>query len=173
MLRITLYALVAVFVVACASKQTIQSDASGGAKLDPAQTAFVTTPENGRYGAQIYHGSGGTTAQIIAGAFARYLKDVHVGHRHQNRDEAIASAREECAEILIEPRILHWEERATEWSGLPDRISVLVAVIDVQSGTEIDRATIDGRSSWWTLGGDHPQDLLPKPAKEYARTLVN
>lgn len=34
----------------------------------------------------------------------------------------------------------------------------------------IDSVVIKGKSGWATLGGDYPQDLLPKPVEEYVRT---
>jgi hypothetical protein len=30
----------------------------------------------------------------------------------------------------------------------------------------------EGKSSWWTMGGDQPEDLLAKPLADYARQLA-
>jgi hypothetical protein len=35
----------------------------------------------------------------------------------------------------------------------------------------VEQANVSGRSGWATLGGDHPQDLLPKPVGEYVASL--
>ena len=71
----------------------------------------------------------------------------------------------------VVPEILHWEDRATEWSGLPDRIEVKIIVSDARRNGEIGSAIISGKSKWATFGGDHPQDLLPEPIKIYVESL--
>lgn len=60
------------------------------------------------------------------------------------------------------PEILHWEDRATEWSGIPDRLEVKLSIFDGNK-KELASTIITGKSKWATLGGDHPQDLLPEP----------
>ncbi|MGL1931348.1 MAG: DUF4823 domain-containing protein [Desulfotalea sp.] len=66
---------------------------------------------------------------------------------------------------------MHWEDRATEWSGLPDKAEIKMVVIDVKSNNKISVATIKGSSGLATFGGDHPQDLLPDPIKKYINSL--
>ena len=67
--------------------------------------------------------------------------------------------------------ILHWEERATEWSGKPDQITIQVTLYDVSSKQVLDKVTIKGQSKWATFGGNHPQDLLAKPIEKYVAEL--
>jgi hypothetical protein len=69
------------------------------------------------------------------------------------------------------PEILHWEDRATEWSGIPDRVEVKLLVLEAQGNKEIASIVISGKSKWATFGGDHPQDLLPEPIKQYVESL--
>ena len=71
----------------------------------------------------------------------------------------------------VAPEILHWEDRATEWSGRPDRIEVQISIYDVNMQTEIASSVITGKSAWATFGGDHPQDLLPEPTNAYVASL--
>jgi hypothetical protein len=73
--------------------------------------------------------------------------------------------------IYAIPEILQWEDRATEWSGIPDKIEIKLSVYE--SGTEEELASIimSGKSKWFTFGGDHPQDLLAKPLNKYIKTL--
>jgi len=35
----------------------------------------------------------------------------------------------------------------------------------------VANSSFTGKSSWFTFGGDHPQDLLAKPADEFVRGL--
>lgn len=74
---------------------------------------------------------------------------------------------------LVYPTILHWEDRATEWSALPDRVEVKIDLIETATGKLLDSVVIRGKSGLATLGGDHPQDLLPKPVDEFVSTLFH
>ncbi len=89
----------------------------------------------------------------------------------RTKDGALEKAKAGGYTYLIYPVILYWEDRATEWSGIPDKITVEISVIDVATGAVLNSARIEGKSKWATLGGDHLQDLLEKPLTDYARTL--
>jgi hypothetical protein len=67
--------------------------------------------------------------------------------------------------------ILHWEDRATEWSGIPDKVEIRIDVIESARGDTIDSAIVKRKSGLATFGGDHPQDLLPKPVEDYVASL--
>ena len=46
-----------------------------------------------------------------------------------------------------------------------------MAIINAKTRKTIDSAIIKGKSGLATFGGDHPQDLLPKPVGEYIDAL--
>jgi hypothetical protein len=69
------------------------------------------------------------------------------------------------------PEILSWEDRATEWSGIPDSIEIKLSLYDGASGQELSSVVITGKSKWATLGGDHPQDLLAAPFRKFVESL--
>lgn len=81
------------------------------------------------------------------------------------------SARKSKSKYLVYPTILHWEDRATEWSSIPDKVEVKIELIDTTSGETATAVVIKGKSGIATLGGDHPQDLLPKPIQEFVASL--
>lgn len=100
--------------------------------------------------------------------------------RHTNDTTVIAECQDiECLRkqdarqggYYIIPEILHREERATEWSGKPDRIEVKISVYDASNLQELASVIISGKSKWATFGGDHPQDLLPEPIGHYVDSL--
>jgi len=64
--------------------------------------------------------------------------------------------------VAIVTRIERWEDRATEWSGKPDRIILDFRILDVGTAQVVDAALVSGTSRWATFGGDHPEDLLPR-----------
>ena len=73
----------------------------------------------------------------------------------------------------VEPQILHWEDRATEWSGISDKVEVRLSVYDAATRELIASQVIAGSSSFWTFGGDHPQDLLPEPITVFVGGLYS
>jgi hypothetical protein len=72
----------------------------------------------------------------------------------------------------VVPTILGWEDRATEWSGLPDRIKIELRTID-PAGRSRDATIVSGSSKWATLGGDHPQDMLAPALAPWASELLS
>ncbi len=92
--------------------------------------------------------------------------------RVEDFDQALNSARIGGYSYLVFPTILHWEDRATEWNFMRDKVEVKIDIVDVFSGEAESSTVIDGRSGIATLGGDHPQDLLPDPINEYFRSAL-
>lgn len=159
------------FLTGCADTHNIKRLDASAVVLDRAGSAYVSVPVDGRYGQTIYPNSGRMTAFEVTRAFSPHLVKTTQGKGFQTRDKALETARAGGYRYLIQPEILHWEDRATEWSGLPDQIKVEIDVIDVASGEVLDSAVIEGKSKWATLGGDQPQDLLESPLTDYARSL--
>ena len=156
----------------CADSQKLNiNNQFGAVSLDRNASAYIAIPANGRYGNQEYHGSGATVAQIIKGALSVHLVHVDIGTKAESFPKAKSSSALGRHKYLFYPTIVHWEDRATEWSGMADKVSVNIAVVDVKSGKQISSASIDGQSGLATLGGDHPQDLLPEPITRYIAEL--
>ena len=170
-MRLCIVVLVAALLGGCAdSHQLIRQDADG-IKLSPDDGVFVAVPDDGIYGSQVYHGSGQNTAQIIFAGFAKRSRAAKVGRSTQSFDEALTSARQLGAKYLVYPTIFHWEDRATEWSSIPDKVEVKVELVDAATGNSLTSAIIKGKSGIATFGGNHPQDLLPAPVEEFAAAL--
>ena len=140
-------------------------------KLDPSVSLYISVPLDGRYGQTIYHGSGLTTTQAVLKAFSVHMINIETGREYQSFNDALEYAKAHNHKYLIFPSILEWEDRATEWSGIPDRVSIKVAIIATSSGRAIDSAIVEGESGLGTFGGDKPQDLLAKPIKDYVSLL--
>ena len=99
------------------------------------------------------------------------MEHVEIGLERQSLEEALQSARAQSAKYVVFPVILAWEDRATEWSGKADRVSVKISIVEVHTEDVLNTAVVSGRSGLATLGGDHPQDLLPLPVDEYLSRL--
>jgi hypothetical protein len=131
---------------------------------------YISKPKNGRYGKIEYRESGIMTANSIKSAFSRFSTEIHVPEACLGK-ECLGRIPVEKYTYYVAPEILHWEDRATEWSELPDKIEIKVVIYDIKSGREITSAVLSGRSKWATFGGDHPQDLLPEPVNQFVQSL--
>lgn len=140
-------------------------------KLDRNGSAYISTPNDGKYGAILYNSSGNTTAQETANAFSPFLATITIGGSASSIEEALRTARHGSFTYLIYPTILHWEDRATAWSGLRDRLTLKLEIVEIATGRILDSMIIEGQSRWFTFGGDHPEDLLPEPIQAYASSL--
>src|SRR5690554_3474576 len=157
------------FLVGCSAThhQEALTAPSEGMRTDG--EVLIATPENGTYDGREYQDSGSMTANIVRSAFLRHAHNVMV-----SSDCEVLSCLQEsdvAADYHVVPVILHWENRATEWSGKRDKVKVRLSVFDGQSGSELSSIIISGKSKWATLGGDHPQHLLPEPINGYVDSL--
>lgn len=173
MSRYTLLILLTLIIVACAdSHQLVRSNpTSSNQKFGSSDSFFISVPQNGIYGEKIYQSSGVMTTQILMSSFAKRVREVKTGRSYQSFEDSLLAAKEANSKYLIYPTILEWEDRATEWSGIPDRVSIKVEIINVANGQTVESAIVKGKSGLATLGGDHPQDLLPKPIDEFVGTF--
>lgn len=133
---------------------------------------YVALPEDGQYGAKPYAGSGKMTSSVIKVALQKNSQKAVNASRIEDFDEALNSARRGGFSYLVFPTILHWEDRATEWNFMRDKVEVKIEIVDVFSGEAESSTIVEGKSGIATLGGDHPQDLLPEPINEYFSTLL-
>ncbi|TPH14711.1 DUF4823 domain-containing protein [Litorilituus lipolyticus] len=54
---------------------------------------------------------------------------------------------------------------------MADKADIKIVVVDVKTLEVKSSVIIKGSSGLATFGGDHPQDLLPKPTSDYIKTL--
>jgi len=171
--RIHLGCLAGTFALLSGCADTHQLARATGKGLTSAQqtSAYVGLPQDGRLGHITYPGSGALTAQAVAVAFSPYFGKVTVGMKTEDFAAAQQTAKAGEYTHLLYLDILHWEDRATEWSGRPDQAAVKVSIIDTNTGDTLDSAVVSGKSGLATFGGDRPEHLLPKPLADYAATL--
>lgn len=162
----------ATLLAACASTYKQEVVSAPVAKLERGKTVLVATPRNGAYEKKEYPLSGRQTAAAVQAAFSRFTDKVAVSPDCSDLTCLQRSAAAgQSYDYFVVPAILHWEDRATEWSGIPDRVEVKLIVSDARSSNELASIVISGKSKWATFGGDHPQDLLPEPLNLYVQSL--
>ncbi len=140
-------------------------------KLTPKDSFYIAVSKDVVYGEDKNEGSGLTLSQILQSSILKRARRVEIGAEHKSFDDALLYARSKSFNYLIYPTILHWEDHATEWNGVADKVEVKVEVVESTTDRIIDTAIIRGRSGIATFGGDKPQDLLLIPAEEFISSL--
>lgn len=159
-------------VPGCSSKYRVDSYEKPVTELSRQEGFYVTLPADGSYDGQVYERSGTYTAQAVTNALLAHAQKVETGIvPGEDLSSARAHAREQGLYCVFQTTILHWEDRATEWSGIPDKITLKFLVVDAASGQPVSSTVTSASSKWGTFGGDHPQDLLPTPAKLFVDQL--
>ncbi|WP_137939136.1 DUF4823 domain-containing protein [Chitinivorax sp. B] len=155
---------------ACVSTYKHEVVTSPSTKLERGKPILIATPKNGAYGEKEYQASGRQTAAAARSAFSRFSDRVVVS-LHCTDLPCLQIEGKGSFTYLVIPEILHWEDRNTEWSGISDRVEIKLIIVDSRSNMELASIVISGKSKWATFGGDHPQDLLPEPIKQYIEGL--
>jgi hypothetical protein len=98
-------------------------------KLEPSKSVYISISRDGRYGQINYQGSGANASQIILMAFSKNSNSAETARQYQSFDNALTYAKENNYGYLVFPTILEWEDRATVWSGIPDKASIKIAIV--------------------------------------------
>ncbi|OAT77623.1 DUF4823 domain-containing protein [Mangrovibacter phragmitis] len=166
----SILAIVALSVVGCSAKYNVNNIEEKTELLMKDTPVSISVPANGMYGNQTYTGSGKATAMAIREAFSHYTDNVNIFYDCGDLSCLNANHKIDHGYYVV-PQILHWEDRATEWSGLPDRITIKIVIYSAESNRRVAATMISGKSKWATFGGDHPQDLLAEPVNSYVAGL--
>ena len=169
-MRITSLVIIATMISGCASTYKQTNLTEPAAKLLKAGSVVIATPANGSYETKDYAKSGEMTALAVKAAFAKFTNTITVSSDCKEL-ECLKNNGSVTADYYVIPEILHWEDRATEWSGIPDKIEVKLTIYKGQNWKDIAATIISGKSKWATFGGDHPQDLLSEPLNKYVESL--
>ena len=57
----------------------------------------------------------------------------------------------------VEPNILHWEDRNTEWLGKPDRIEIQIIIFDTITKQQLANSSYTGKVNGAHLAGTTPR----------------
>ncbi|MCL2334574.1 MAG: DUF4823 domain-containing protein [Endomicrobia bacterium] len=177
----SLCSLFALFFIlqACTPAYKIDSKASAGivaAKpiLKSSDKLVIITPKDGGHKKEITPNTGPIVAMHLAAAFRQYAPDTYICEDPLTVEQAKAYSVKNKYTRMIYPVILNWEDRQPLISGLRDRVSVRVTVIDVQNDKVLNDSTLYGNGSnkaWAT--GKTPEILLDKPFQAYAASLFS
>lgn len=157
-------------LVGCSSKYKTVEVTKNTELLIKSKPVVISGSVDGNYEGKSYSGSGEATAQAVRSAFSQYTDNALI--LSQCSELTCVQKHHPLSEgYYVVPQILHWEDRATEWSGIPDKIEVKVTVYSAATAKIIASTILNGSSKWATFGGDHPEDLLPEPINNYIASL--
>lgn len=166
--------LISLVIIGCADTHKLQvTDVNSTAKFETSDSVLIGRSKNGEYGKHYYSGSGLMVSKALQSELFTKLNNVAIANQAADYNFVLEYAKSNEFDYLIFPTILHWEDRATEWSAKPDKVSVKITVVDVKTKVIIKSGIIEGISGLATFGGDHPQDLLSEPVSEFMASLLN
>ncbi len=163
--------LVVMLVTGCASKYRVDSMSAPTQKIDTTATFYLALSKDGQYNGANYAASAEAVNRSIERELTIIGATVVGASNVETLNEALSQASINDAEYLFLPRIIHWEDRVTEWSGRPDRITMAYSIYSADTSEKLISATISASSKWATFGGDHPQDLVPKTVQDFLNNV--
>ncbi|MCL1067426.1 DUF4823 domain-containing protein [Shewanella olleyana] len=163
-------AVALLIITGCSSSYQQNELQTPEVKLDRNLGVLISTPEDGWYEQIDYPNSGRMTANAVRNAFAKNARKVTVTSDCKQQ-QCLEDIDTEMFGYYVQPIILHWEDRSTEWSGKSDKVEIQIITYDAKTKQEIGNSTYSGKSQWATFGGDHPQDLLAEPTNQYVESL--
>jgi hypothetical protein len=142
-----------------------------GPKLSPASKIYVAVPPDASFKKNVIYDSGKMVAATVKDAFAAHAKKTYSGRNVETQPGALRTATLNKFDYVVYPSVIRWEDRATETSGLKDKIEIKIEVLSVETGEVVHGAVLKGRSRWLSDGNDHPRDLLAEPVTKYVTSL--
>jgi hypothetical protein len=164
------YISVILIISGCSSTYHQRVVTDTPSRLENNKGVFISTPDNGYYGSTQYQGSGQMTADAVKAVFLKHTDHVHVTTKCHG-GSCFKMIPIDKYQYYVQPNILHWEDRATEWSGKKDVLEIKITIYDAITKEALSSAVLSGKSKWGTFGGDHPQDLLAEPINDYVESL--
>lgn len=145
-------------------------------KIQRNKNILITLPSDGIFDGQIYQESGKKVQLQLAAAFAPYSENVYTTDGSFTLDDAIRQGKNKKADYVISPQITHWEDRHTHWSGIRDRVEMVIDVIDVPSSKKINEANLFATNSSFGAMFEYknppPERLLNKMFSQYTEEIV-
>lgn len=150
---------------------TVDSNYPNSISLERGAEVYIAMPQNGIYEGKVHENSGLQTQTHLRTALLSHVAKVNVGMQFVNADAALTAAKAEGARYLFYPVITLWEDRATAWSGIPDKVGVKVMIYDTTSGQPIYGVELRSKSRAMTMANTDPSNLLPELFKKLSDKL--
>ena len=130
----------------------------------------VQTPKNARFDETVYEDSGYKTAAAFKEALESHAKAIKVIDTCE-LNNCLKQAKSNGSKYLMALNLIFWEDRATNWSGKADRLTVKVSTYEVSSGDLLYMSYLHTNTSIYAPSGGHVEDYLPFISNQYVSTL--
>lgn len=163
-------ALCASMALGCAYASVERDAIRPAGDISSSADVRVLVPEDGIYGEDVYRGSGHSVASRTLSAVRDQFP---LAQLIETSDEAVAlqRARNAGVDYIVSPSILHWEDRATPWSGFRDKVTVEVRLLRVSPPNVLSTVIFESRNNSITFIDGRPQDLLDDDYAGAVRSL--
>jgi len=142
-----------------------------GPKLSTKAVAYIAIPSDVFYKKELAVDSGRQTATVVRDTFAKYLRQAYIGRHVETFVEALETGRTHRCTYLVYLTVLKWEDHATEFTGVRDKVQIKIQVADVPSGDVLHSTILEAVGPWMTSGGATPGDILREPVGKYVASL--
>ncbi len=132
-----------------------------GRSLNSSSRVCVLRAGDGIYQGDPYEGSGAEISARTRNALAAVIPGTALAEATSQK-EGRAECLKSGADYLITPTIQHWEDRATQWSGLRDliRIRAVLEKSSPEPRSVIRTGYFEARNGWFTFVNHPPEELL-------------
>lgn len=154
----------------CGSARVYESRLDASFRIPRDAPIYVMRAADGGHRGRTERGSGLAASREVTTALSYQNPLVELAESSEPRTEVLALAQSRGFAFVVDPEVVLWENRATNWSGRPDRVRIVIRLFDATDGRALDATTISATGpSLLDLGG--PAELLRKPLIEYAENL--
>ena len=151
--------------VSCSSVYNIVSLDNNVHFLVKGSNVLVLTSEDGVYGSEVYKGSGLQLSRKIQSVLTEYQCYTQIDLDNSRFKDLEGRDLSEHDYIIV-PIITHWEDRATSWSGIPDRISFSLFIYN-NEGSLLTSTDIESKSAAMTFVNNDPSELIVPSLQKY------
>jgi hypothetical protein len=121
---------------------------------------------------QVYQGTGTAVAGHVVQALQPHFAHVQLLDA-TDEDDAFARCKSHQGQLLVVPRLVHWEERAMNWSARPDQVKVQLSLRDTRDDAFTRLVTFEGKQGHGLHFTDTPaEDLLTERFDEAVLLLL-
>ena len=158
-------------VLSCAYASIQREPGLPKAEPDPSAQVVVLVPVDAAFGGKVYPGTGRFVAEHTLAALRHRFPLAQLLDEHDEH-AALARARQDSIAFLISPVILHWEDRATNWSGMRDKVQIELRLLRVEPPELVQSVLFEARNNSFTLFDDKPEVLLDEDFDNAVLALV-
>ena len=149
------------FFSSCMTTNTITPNSNySNIKIANSDIIFIAMPRDGGYGNDIVSGSGRTTLSKLQYVLEDYARKIYTGTMYEQLEDCKNTAIEKNAKYLFFPTIVNWEDRATAWSGLPDRVEIKMVIYDLEKDQIVYSTLLRSKGTSVTMKSTDPSELL-------------